>query len=219
MPTRAVTGRLLCCVPTALLLDQTVETLPDLQKQMHAEKLDRLPHVAVEKQCQMTLLPSSSRPSIDKLMEAVQKQRPGTSPLNIPVRAYQKLAARCGANAYAVATPLLADSTEDLMKLGTLNQSTLGFCAIEGRHLELAITLVKATLELNHVGLYLQTTTIDSFARLLTSGAIKVIPAAPRADEDTRLIDRVPSTHLACGGHRRGHPACQEDEAQLGCES
>eukprot|EP00965_Chrysotila_dentata_P206664 6183665-Pleurochrysis_carterae.AAC.3 len=186
-----VTRRLLYCVPTALLLDQTVKTFPDLQKQMHAEKLDRLPHAAVEEQCQMTLLPSSSRPSIDKLMEAAQTQRPGTSPLITPVRAYQKLADQCGANAYAVATPHLADATEELMKLDTLHQSTLGFCASEGRHLELAVTLVKATLELNHAGLYLQPTTIDSFARLLTSGATKIIPASPKADEDTRLIDRI----------------------------
>eukprot|EP00965_Chrysotila_dentata_P156796 5180897-Pleurochrysis_carterae.AAC.1 len=34
------------------------------------------------------------------------------------------------------------------MKLDPLNQSTRGFCASEGRHLELAITLVKATLDL-----------------------------------------------------------------------
>eukprot|EP00965_Chrysotila_dentata_P251848 6210312-Pleurochrysis_carterae.AAC.3 len=46
-----VTGCLFYCVPTALLLDQAVETLiPDLPKQMHAEKLERLPHVAVEEQ-------------------------------------------------------------------------------------------------------------------------------------------------------------------------
>eukprot|EP00965_Chrysotila_dentata_P157432 5201021-Pleurochrysis_carterae.AAC.1 len=56
-----VTGRLLYCVPTALLLDQTVKTLPDLQERMHTEKLDRLPHVTVEEQCQMTLFPSSAR--------------------------------------------------------------------------------------------------------------------------------------------------------------
>eukprot|EP00965_Chrysotila_dentata_P224781 6194385-Pleurochrysis_carterae.AAC.1 len=80
---------------------------------------------------------------------------------------------------------------ENLMKLDPLNQSTCGFCASEGRHLELAITLVKATLKLNHAGLYLQTTTIDSFNRLLTSDVIKVIPTVPNAHEDTRLIDRV----------------------------
>eukprot|EP00965_Chrysotila_dentata_P071639 2367061-Pleurochrysis_carterae.AAC.1 len=45
-----VTGQLLYCVPTALLLDQTVDTLPDLQERMHVEKLDRLPHVTVEEQ-------------------------------------------------------------------------------------------------------------------------------------------------------------------------
>eukprot|EP00965_Chrysotila_dentata_P173842 5738909-Pleurochrysis_carterae.AAC.1 len=74
-------------------------------------------------------------------MEAAQKQRPGTSPLIVPVRAYQKLADNCAANAYVVAMPHLADTTEDLMKLDTLNQATLWFCASEGRHLELAITL------------------------------------------------------------------------------
>eukprot|EP00965_Chrysotila_dentata_P197296 6178109-Pleurochrysis_carterae.AAC.2 len=157
-----VTGRLLYCVPTALLLAQTVGTLPDLQKQLHAEKLERLPHVAVEEQCQMTLLPSFSRPSIDKLMEVAQKQRSGTSPLITPVRAYQKLVDQCGTNAYAVATPHLADPAEDLVKLDPLNQSTIGFCASERRHLELATTLTKATLELNHAGLYLQTPTISS---------------------------------------------------------
>eukprot|EP00965_Chrysotila_dentata_P129745 4289042-Pleurochrysis_carterae.AAC.1 len=52
-----VTGQLLYCVSTTLLLDQTVDTLSDLQKRMHAEKLDRLPHVVVEEQCQMTLFP------------------------------------------------------------------------------------------------------------------------------------------------------------------
>eukprot|EP00965_Chrysotila_dentata_P106571 3520218-Pleurochrysis_carterae.AAC.1 len=75
---------------------------------MHTEKLDRLPHVAVEEQSQMTLLPSFARPSIDKLMEATQKQKPGTTLLLTPVRAYQKLADQGGANAYAVATAHLA---------------------------------------------------------------------------------------------------------------
>eukprot|EP00965_Chrysotila_dentata_P028713 953934-Pleurochrysis_carterae.AAC.1 len=62
------------------------------------------------------------------------------------------------------------------MKLDPLFQSTCGFCANEGRHLELAVTLVKATLELNHAGLYLQTTTTDSLSSLLASDVIKVIP-------------------------------------------
>eukprot|EP00965_Chrysotila_dentata_P001540 50745-Pleurochrysis_carterae.AAC.2 len=117
-----VAGRLFYCVPTALLLDQTVETLPDLQKQMYAEKLERLPYVAVEEQCQMTaLLPSS----IDKLMEVAQKQRPGTSPLRTPVRTYQKLMDQSGANVYAAATPHLADPTIGLKKLDPLSQSTI----------------------------------------------------------------------------------------------
>eukprot|EP00965_Chrysotila_dentata_P026383 873952-Pleurochrysis_carterae.AAC.1 len=84
-----------------LLLDQTVETLPDLQELMHTGKLDRLPHVTVEEQFQMTLFPGFARPSIDKLVEATQKQRPGTTPLLMPIRAYQKLADQGGANAYA----------------------------------------------------------------------------------------------------------------------
>eukprot|EP00965_Chrysotila_dentata_P151206 4998142-Pleurochrysis_carterae.AAC.1 len=110
---------------------------------MHTEKLDRLPHaVAGEEQCQMTLFPSSARPSIDKLVEATLKQRPNTTPLLTPVvRAYQKLADQGGANVYAVATAHLASPVENLMKLDTLNQSTCGFCASEGRQLELAISL------------------------------------------------------------------------------
>eukprot|EP00965_Chrysotila_dentata_P041299 1369687-Pleurochrysis_carterae.AAC.1 len=44
------------------------------------------------------------------------------------------------------------------MKLDPLFQSTCGFCASDGRHLELAVTLVKATLELNYAGLYNQAT-------------------------------------------------------------
>eukprot|EP00965_Chrysotila_dentata_P035403 1177982-Pleurochrysis_carterae.AAC.1 len=56
-----VTRWLLYCVPTTLLLDQTVDTLPELQKRMHAEKLDRLRHVVVEEQCQMTLFPGFAR--------------------------------------------------------------------------------------------------------------------------------------------------------------
>eukprot|EP00965_Chrysotila_dentata_P106259 3509056-Pleurochrysis_carterae.AAC.1 len=63
------------------------------------------------------------------------------------------------------------------MKLDPLFQSTCGFCASKGRHLELAVTLVKATLELNHAGLYLQTTTTDSLHSLMASDVIKVIPA------------------------------------------
>eukprot|EP00965_Chrysotila_dentata_P028200 937746-Pleurochrysis_carterae.AAC.1 len=89
----------------------------------------------------MTLFPSSARPSIDKLMEATLKQRPSTTPLLTPVRAYQKLADQGGANVYAVATAHLASPVENLTKLDTLNQSTCGFCASEGRHLELAISL------------------------------------------------------------------------------
>eukprot|EP00965_Chrysotila_dentata_P085214 2811399-Pleurochrysis_carterae.AAC.5 len=153
---------------------------------MHVEKLERLPHAAVEEQCQMTPLPSFSRPSIDKLMEAAEKQRPGTSPLITPVRAYQRLVDQCGANVYAVTTPHLADPTEDLMKLDTLNQSTLGLCASKGRRLELAITLVKASLELNHAGLYLQTTTIESFARLLTqSKSLRQNPGPTKTPADS----------------------------------
>eukprot|EP00965_Chrysotila_dentata_P060629 2009027-Pleurochrysis_carterae.AAC.1 len=108
---------------------------------MQAEKLDRLPHVVVEEQCQMTLVPGFARPSIDKLVDATQKQRPSTTPLLTPIRAYQKLADQGGANAYAVATARLATPEEDLMKLNPLFQSTCGFCASEGRHLELAVTL------------------------------------------------------------------------------
>eukprot|EP00959_Pyramimonas_sp_CCMP1952_P367389 7695019-Pyramimonas_sp.AAC.1 len=127
----------------------------------------------VEEQCQMTLFPGFARPAIDKLMEATQKQTPGTTPLLTPIRAYQKLADPGGANAYAVATARFVAPEEDLVKLDPLSQSTCGFCASEGRHLELAITLVKATLELNHAGLYLQTTTADSLQSLLASDVIK----------------------------------------------
>eukprot|EP00965_Chrysotila_dentata_P127701 4222620-Pleurochrysis_carterae.AAC.1 len=87
---------------------------------MRAEKLDRLPHVMVEEQCQMTLFPGFARPSIDKLMDSTQKQRPGTTPLLTPIRAYQKLEDQGGANAYAVATACLAAPEEDLMKLDPL---------------------------------------------------------------------------------------------------
>eukprot|EP00965_Chrysotila_dentata_P160146 5289097-Pleurochrysis_carterae.AAC.1 len=65
--TNTVTGQLLYSVSTTLLLLQTVDTLPDLQQRMHTEKLDGLPHVTVEEQCQMTLFPGFARPSIDKL--------------------------------------------------------------------------------------------------------------------------------------------------------
>eukprot|EP00965_Chrysotila_dentata_P023508 779490-Pleurochrysis_carterae.AAC.1 len=87
---------------------------------MHAERLDRLPHVTVEEQCQMTLFPSSARPLIGKLVESTQKQKSGTTPLLTPIRAYQKLADQGWANAYAVATARLATLEENLMKLDPL---------------------------------------------------------------------------------------------------